>query len=440
MTVADANRAGLLIEAEHATLCLGSGDRASVILERELSATASLASQLEELLAQRSGITALTVVVARPLAHLRTIALPSMPRDMAERVLERDWDRYVIGHASGGYDVAARPLERGHWVAAFIGAELVAQISSAADACGIASLSIATADDVLVTAAQTALPSHARRGDVVAVLSAPEGHTDIAWGSNGVPRGGRHLPSSASADDVVKFLHDHGLSRAPLVLFGDRRQGERLAEECARSGSQPHAATAHGDTVSNARSVLASLALSSVPVLPVHAPARRARVERSARAMTRWLLVGALFTFLGALVLEQAIVSRRVRAVREQRAAIAPSVARALALRDSVIRESDLLTGLAAREAAASRVGGVIASVVVALPRATTLSMIQIAGDSINIEGDAPNAADVYDALRKSGAIDQLKLSAPIRQTRTAVGDDRVDHFAFAGRPRTGKP
>ena len=58
---------------------------------------ASLAAALDPLLAKFPGTRVVNFVLRRPLAHVRSVALPNMPRAAAERVLSRDWARYVVG-------------------------------------------------------------------------------------------------------------------------------------------------------------------------------------------------------------------------------------------------------------------------------------------------------------------------------------------------------
>jgi hypothetical protein len=58
---------------------------------------------------------------------------------------------------------------------------------------------------------------------------------------------------------------------------------------------------------------------------------------------------------------------------------------------------------------------------------------LNVAGDTLTVEGESAHSAAVYQSLRALPLLSQVKLSAPLRQERQA-GDVAVEHFAFNAR------
>ncbi|MDB4881377.1 MAG: hypothetical protein JWL95_143, partial [Gemmatimonadetes bacterium] len=99
---------------------------------------------------------------------------------------------------------------------------------------------------------------------------------------------------------------------------------------------------------------------------------------------------------------------------------------------------TDAATALAGYEARASHASSAIAAVALTLPENVSLSMLQISGDSVNIEGESDRSADVYAALRSAPTLEAVRLAGPLRQERQA-DDEPVEHFAFVARLRKEK-
>ena len=154
------------------------------------------------------------------------------------------------------------------------------------------------------------------------------------------------------------------------------------------------------------------------------------------RTRTRWLALAAAVALLGALALEGARVSAALDDVRAQRADISGKVSNAVMLRSEIEARSDVAAALAAREAGVSQASAVLAAVTVALPAGTALTALNVAGDSITVEGESSRSAAVYESLRAVPQLEQVKLAAPLRQERQA-GDVAVEHFAFSARVRS---
>jgi Tfp pilus assembly protein PilN len=169
--------------------------------------------------------------------------------------------------------------------------------------------------------------------------------------------------------------------------------------------------------------------------LPLRSPGAQQMQSRRMRATTRWLAVAAGVALVAALGLERWRVQRQLTAVQRARADIAAPVRNAMSVRSEVESAADVASALAEREASASRVGGVLAAVALALPSGASLTAMHVAGDSVTVEGESSRSAAVYDALRAVPALEQVRLAAPLRQERQA-GDVAVEHFAFSARLR----
>ncbi len=426
MTSSSGRRAGLFIDDARLALAEQEEARPVRITEHTRSESGSLADDLRGLLAEAGNFDELIVAIGRPLAHVRTVELPQLPRETAERVIARDADRYVIGTESSV--VAARMIDARHWSAAFVPSDLLAQIASVASS---ASVVFTTADDVLATSTSTK-----GSGDRFIVVCATNAPASITHARNQVALGGRRFLGNATADDVVRYAAERGAARGDVVIIGDAKQVNAIAASCGDAGMRA-TTQANADGIS-APATIASLALTAVPTLPLRAPADRTRIRQRDNVATRWLFAGLAAALLIGAALEQAIVSSRLRAVSEQRAVIAAQVTRAMASRDSLLTQTDLANAIAEREAHASRTGGALAAIALALPAGATLSSLQVAGDSVRVEGQGRDGAAVYDALKKVGEIDHVTLAAPLRSDRTVPDAvNAVGHFAFSARLRS---
>ena len=114
----DTNRAVLYLDADRIALVWK-----STSTERGRTPGATVEGDVRALVTSATGAREFLVVVGRPLAHHRTIEMPDMPRETVERVLARDWARYVLG--SGSYSVSARRIQRGTWSVIFMPVDLM---------------------------------------------------------------------------------------------------------------------------------------------------------------------------------------------------------------------------------------------------------------------------------------------------------------------------
>ena len=107
----------------------------------------------------------------------------------------------------------------------------------------------------------------------------------------------------------------------------------------------------------------------------------------------------------------------------------------AVARRTTLESTTDAAAALAEHETSASRASTALATIALALPENASLSMLQVSGDSVNVDGDSDRSAEVYDALRGAPMLEGVRLAAPLRQERLADAEP-VEHFSFAARIR----
>ena len=377
----------------------------------------------------------ITITILRPLAQTRTVRLPRMATAALERVLTRDWARHLIGARAVEHTVTAEFADRGRWRASFAPTDLLEWLALAAGEQGWSRIHIRTSDDAVAGAARALAPREAQEDDLIAVVCDPSGPTDAFHLRRGAPWVGRRLLDPATDDDVALFARTHA-SKAPVIIFGGGPRAIALARTLGEQGRRARVIETGLPVDSTADATFAVLGTLSAPLLPLHAPVMSAAHTRRMRTLTRWLALAAAAALLGALVLERARVSAALEDVRVQRADISGKVSNAVMLRSEIEARSDVAAALAAREAGVSQASAVLAAVTVALPAGTALTALNVAGDSVTVEGESSRSAAVYESLRAVPLLEQVKLAAPLRQERQA-GDVAVEHFAFNARVRS---
>ncbi|MEO5814682.1 MAG: hypothetical protein ABIT20_05325 [Gemmatimonadaceae bacterium] len=394
--------AGVAWDGETLACVARDGTASPRVVERRAE---TLAAGLGALLHEHAALDAITVIVTRPLAHLCTVSLPAMSRDDAERVLARDWERHVISAAAGPYTVAAERIGAGSWRAAFVPTEIGEQVAAAAAEAGVPIAYVATTDDILAAAA-------GGRGETIVQLQCG-GSTCVAHARDGRADAGRTLPPSSTAEDIAQFAAASGDARATVRTIASR-----------------------DSTIITA---LARLAAEAVPTLAVASRATRERARERSRWSARWLGAATLIALMAAPMIERWRVDRALVRVADERRAIASRVTPALVARDSLTTAREVAIALAQREAAASRVAGAIAAVALALPACTTLASLSVTGDSLAMDGESARSAAVYDALRQSSVLTDVRLAAPLRQEVRSGADSLVERFTFSARLRGGR-
>lgn len=390
----------------------------------------SIATAFETLAESLPRTTAVSIVLARPLAQTRRVRFPAMARATLERVLMRDWSRYIIGTRSTSHTVAAATGARGRWRASFAPTDVLDALTAIARDRGWR-MDIRTADDALAGAARVVAPDTLRGRHVLVVCDGSGPGYGVLLHDGELEHGRRFLTTS-STSDVMAF---GGASIVSTVVLGGGPHGAALAHGLNTQGTSAKTVDLGLPADASPTAIIATAALLSPPVLPLRSTLAQLAHHRAMRRTTVWLLFATAAALLVGLALEQRHVDNTLRSVKQARAELAPSVRDALLKRTKIEREADVANTLRVREANASRTTGVIAAVTLALPLGASLTSLHVTGDSVTVEGESSRSAAVYEALRQLPQIEQLKLAAPFRQDRLA-GDISVEHFAFSARVR----
>jgi hypothetical protein len=384
--------------------------------------------------------------IQRPLAASRTLSFPRMRRAELESVLSRDWTRYVIGLRPDAHVAAARAGRSGQWRAAFAPVETLEALEAGARDLGWAVRDVRTSDDALAAAAQHVQPSIARMEAAVVVLCSTSSATDVAGLHRGIPRSGRQLVAGTTAE-VMAFIRQSAApdtgddatvpQTATVVVLGDLERGETLAKELGRAGLRAQYIRLASFAKEQPAALLAAASLLAPAALPLIAPSEQASRLRRARVATWWLAAAAVLLVAAGFAIENQRLVSDLAAVSRQRATIASQVGNAVASRAQLESSAEAAATLAEHEAQASHASVAIAAITLTLPKSASLSMLQVARDSLMIEGESSRSADVYNALRAAPTLEAVRLAGPLRQERQA-DDSPVEHFAFVAKLRRG--
>ncbi|HEX2780492.1 MAG TPA: PilN domain-containing protein, partial [Gemmatimonadaceae bacterium] len=114
--------------------------------------------------------------------------------------------------------------------------------------------------------------------------------------------------------------------------------------------------------------------------------------------------------------------NRERAAIERQRAMLRAPVTRALADRDSLAGAMDRIASLRSTIDGAPVWSRVVASLAAELPADAFLTSLHASADTLRLEGSAPRAAAVFQALRADPAVRSLHPQGPIRQTVSEDG------------------
>ncbi|MEO8560968.1 MAG: hypothetical protein ABI601_02770 [bacterium] len=405
----------------------------------------SIAEALRALAEQAPARADVAFTLQRPLATARTIALPNMRRAELEAVLARDWSRHVIGLRAEPHLVAVASSDgSGRWRAAFAPVATLEALETGAREHGWRVRDVRITDDALAAAAREAMPTLPRIDDALVVLSGVGNATDVTHLRRGEPIAGRQL-IVGSAAEIAAFARgslsrvasapNDALRSATIMVLGDRARSETLARELGREGLKAqHLPIARLASESPA-ALLAAAALLHPAHLPLVAPSERVTRTARTRVATRWLVAATIALIAAGFAIENHRVSVALDDVARRRAAIAPRVSDAVARRTRLESATETASALASREAQASHASSAIAAIALSMPDNASLSMLQVMGDSVSMEGEGDRAAGVYAALRSAPTLQAVRLAGPLRQERQA-DDTPVERFAFVARLR----
>lgn len=373
---------GVALAPDRLTVVVGAEARERTLLAWDGGPTwPDLAATLRELAGEADG-RALAVALLPPLVQARMIELPRLPAAARSAVLQRDvLKHFPVGHSE--FIVDGAPTGGAGSPEALLAAAapeplLVALFAAAAEA----GLEIAT----VVPAEAAWFRLVPQEGDGAVVIATEAGEETL------VVQEGRLL----------------AIRRRPLELTGGIRLGEGQAAVAARE-------------VSN---VIGPL------LLPVAEWERRARQERSIRRRG-WLGVAA--AFLLAATFELIGLRRDLALLRARRAEIRPQVQTLLVTREAAQDIETRLQVLDSLDATRPRWVAAFGRIATGLPRQAYLTGLRGTPDSLVLEGVAPEASLVFEALRSTPGVVSVRAEAPYRQ-ETRDDGRAIEHFAFGTR------
>jgi len=370
-----------------------------------------------------------------PLTEVRQLELPPLADEDVERLLSRNAGKYFVS-ARGAQLVGAAVTRRGRGmpmsvVAAAAPAALIAKIHAAAREAGWTVDDTGPAESAWAAAAIAMWSGFAKRTS--RVLVAHHDRTDVLYLEEGRLAGVRRFRA--------------GVAEASLVADATREStGQEIPRVGAFGLAAPRAALlralgARRITVELPVGTWADLAdspelvaahFAGSPVGPVLRSAESRAVEQAAaRRVAGLVATAAAVLVVAAGALELWGVRRELAVMRADRAKIKPDIASTFVGRGTIEAAYGHLATLGAVEHAAPRWSEVLTNVTAHLPDDAFFIGVRMRGDSIVMEGLAPHAARVFDALERTSELTQVRAGAPVRRE---VQEDKtaLEHFTIA--------
>ena len=377
----------------------------------------------------------LAIALMPPFTEVRRVALPPLGRNELQRVLSRGASRYFVG-ARGPQVVGAAPTtrrRRGEMlpvVAAAASARLVEAIRAAATQAGFAIESIEPAESAWASAALTLWPAFARQSAFAILCQEERIHVLELDGKRLV--GVRRFRDGSSE---AQLIADTLTAGARVGIFGESRPRHALAAALNVHGVNASSASGAGEWASaSERPELLAAHFAGGNAGPTLRAEDDVATEQAGARRTAWTIIGvaAALLLLSAGV-ELWGVKRQLAEVRAERERLRPELASTLVGRSTVDATYRELSALNAIERRAPHWSAVLVTLSESVPEDAFLTTIRAREDSLIIDGMAPHAKQVFDAMQTTSGLLDVKASAPVRRE---TQDDGVslEHFAIAAR------
>jgi Tfp pilus assembly protein PilN len=393
----------------------------------------SLASALGQLASQLGQPGALDISLMPPFTEVRRLALPPLGRDEMQRVLSRGASRYFVGARGPQVVGASRTTRRRRGemlpvVAAAASARLVEAIRSAAMSAGLTIESIAPAESAWASGAFALWPAFTRQPSFAILCQDDRTHVLELDGKRLV---GVRRFRDGSAD--AQLIADTVTPGSRLGIAGDSRARHELAAALNVYGVNASVAAGEWSSASDRPELLAAHFAGGDAGPTLRADNDVAVQRAGARRLARNLAGAAAALLLLAAGIELWGVKRQLAQVRAERERLRPEIASTLLGRSTVDATYRELTSLNAIERAAPHWSSVLVTLSESVPEDAFLTAIRAREDSLIIDGMAPHAKKVFDAMQTTSGLLDVKASAPVRRE---TQDDGVslEHFAIAAR------
>ncbi len=337
-----------------------------------------LAITLREMAVEAAG-RELAIVLLPPLVQARMIELPRLPAAARRAVLQRDvLKHFPVGNSE--YIVDGAPTGAAGSPEALLAAAapeplLVALFAAAAEA-GLDIVSVVPAE-----AAWLRLLS--AEGEGVLTVASEKGEESLL-----------------TSDGRLVAVRRRAIESSSTIKLGAEH-----AAVAAREAPQVHGPL----------------------LLPVAEWEHRVRVERRIR---RRAWIGVAAALILAASLELIGLRRDLSAIRARRAEIHPQVQELLSAREAAQNVEARLRVLDSLDATRPRWVAAFGRLAAGLPREAYLTGVRGTPDSLVLEGVAPQASLVFEALRSTPGVVAVRAEAPYRQ-ETGTDGQAIEHFAF---------
>jgi hypothetical protein len=351
-----------------------------------------------------------------PLVEARFVALPPLRSAEAAAIIRRDAGRHFFAVAAPRVTTVATPRRASGSpsLAVAASAQLVQELSGAAQQCGWKVGSVAAAQGAWVAAARRA------GTDVGTIMAAHGGAVHVLLLADGTPVALRRLPAD-SLDDIVDAAG--GAGAVLLLASGPLR--EALAQRLAAGGRQvnPLRCTA---------AEAAALHIDQSRLTLVTDAALQTRQQQQRRLAAR-LAAAAAVLLVAAAGVELWGAHRQLESARAERAAIRAQVQPLLTLRDSL--ETLYALGSAVDDMAtrAPRWTAVLHDIALMLPEATHMTRFYAIGDTLTIEAEGAGAGVALQSLRGAPSLRDARLVGVVDR-ELADGETAVERFRITAR------
>jgi len=352
-----------------------------VALRRELSppdgvSWPSLAQTLRDWMAAGTIASPVRIALLPPLVEMRTVALPPIGDEDARRLLVRAASRHFLS--------AREPLLVGVAPARAGGVRLAAAVAARTWRAVLDAARDAGVEVELIVPAQAALARRSSRGANAA------GALLVSYG------------------DSVELLATAGGSLTDVRRF--RANGDEQAiADAVPAGSTP---VRLADPLEAAAEMVAHA--DGPDAMAFVDPQSGTTSAPAADRRSWWMLGTAAMLAVGTVAMQELDVHRELRAVREERAALAPRLQPGLSSAGGVREEVNAAL-------ASPRWSRIVAAIGEALPADAYVTHLRAAADTVIIEGSAVRATAAFDALASASWVGAIVASAPIRRE---VADD----------------
>jgi hypothetical protein len=380
------------------------------------AAMTALRGRVDAALRRETAGAAVRLALLPPLVEARFLTLPPLRAAEAAAVVQRDAGRHFLGVPAPRVTAVASPRRSttSPSLAVAASAQLVQELTAAAQQCGWRVTHVAAAHGAWVAAARRA------GADVRTVIAVNGAAANVLQLDDGTPVSLRRLPAD-SLDDIVEAAGDTG---AAIILAPDALR-DALARRLAAGGRPVNPLRRQAGEVAALHVDQSRLALVTDGALRMNRQWQQRLAVRLAAAGVVLMVAAAGVELWGA--------QRQLDSVRAERAAIRPQVQPLLAVRDSLdelhalSRAVDDVTGSAPGWTA------VLHDLALMLPSETHLTRLHATGDTVTIEAEGAGAGHALQSLRAAPSLRDARLVGVVDR-ELADGETAIERFRITAR------